>query len=175
MSDVRFVPAILKIIFEEVSTKKEQFLKEFTSLSEYEEDSVGQWLKLAKAKGETDESDQVLLTLIVELHKKMDQLTSIIKDEGRELLVLKDEGEIAEIGFEHIKLSETLFKEGEEYYARIFMPTFPRREMPLFLKATTSNIAKIIKIHDQDEKDWSSYMTARERVLIRQMRGDRDV
>ncbi len=175
MDGVRFVPAVLKIVFEEASSNRDAFVKEFRSLSEYEEDSVGQWLKLAKAKGETDESDQVLLTLLVELHKKVDYLTSIVKDEEKRLLVLKNEGEIVEIGFNHIKLSTPSFDEGEEYYARIFMPTFPQREMPLFLKALTPEIAQIVKIHDKDEKDWNSYMMARERVMIRELRGKKDV
>jgi hypothetical protein len=175
MHDIRFVPAPLPITFDLNSINSEAFLKEFSSMSEYEEDIVGQWLKNAKAKGETKESDQVLLTLLVELHKKVDELTAIIKNEQKPLLKLSQKGEIVEIGFEHIKLQESKFTIGESYYARIDMPIFPKREIPLFIEALSPEIAKIVKIHEKDERDWNSYVTARERVMIRELRGKRDV
>ncbi len=50
------------------------------------------------------------------------------------------------------------------------MPTFPKREMPLFFRAIDKNIAEILLLHEQDEKDWNAYMVARERVMIRQRR-----
>jgi hypothetical protein len=168
MDDIRFVVAPLTIHLEEVGEKEEIFYKEYNSLSEFEEDSVGQWLKIAKARGETGDSDQVLLTLLVELHKKIDTLTSIVKNEERELTPLVDKGMISHIGFEHIKLEEELLQEGKRYYARIEMPVFPKREIPIFLKALSSNIAEITNMHDKDERDWSPYVTARERVMIRE-------
>ena len=168
MDDIRFVVAPLVVHLENVGEKEDLFSKEYNALSEFEEDSVGQWLKIAKARGETNESDQVLLTLIVELHKKIDRLTSIIKDEEKKLLELASTIMISDIGFEHIKLEEGIFKEGERYYARVEMPVFPKREIPLFLNALSSNVAHITNIHDKDERDWSSYVAARERVMIRE-------
>jgi hypothetical protein len=175
MHDIRFVPALLPMTFEISSKNSEAFTKEFSSMSEYEEDIVGQWLKNAKAKGDTKESDQVLLTLLVELHKKVDELTAIVKNEQKPLLKLSQKGEIVEIGFEHIKLQEPKFTVGESYYARIDMPIFPKREIPLFMEAISPKIAKIVKIHEKDEKDWNSYVMARERVMIRELRSKKDV
>jgi len=168
MNDIRFVVAPLKIHFEKVGEKQEIFSKEYNALSEFEEDSVGQWLKIAKARGETGDSDQVLLTLLVELHKKVDMLTDIIKGEEREQLSLSQYAMINNIGFEHIMIEEDLFEVGEKYYVRVEMPVFPKREIPLFVKALSSNIAEISNIHEKDERDWSTYMAARERVMIRE-------
>jgi hypothetical protein len=78
---------------------------------------------------------------------------------------------ISDIGFEHIKLEKELLDEGMEYYMRVSMPVFPKREIPIFVKALDSRVAKILKIHDKDEKDWSAYMMARERVMIREAKG----
>ena len=50
------------------------------------------------------------------------------------------------------------------------MPTFPKREIPLFFIGVDEKTAKIELIHERDSKDWDSYVTARERVLIREMR-----
>ncbi len=168
MDDVRFVVAPLVVHFEKVGEKKEQFSKEYNVLSEFEEDAVGQWLKLAKARGETSETDPVLLTLMVEMHKKLDILTSIIKNEEKKLQVLAHSAMIAEIGFDHIKLEEPLLEKSESYYVRVEMPVFPKREMPLFVTALSSHVAKITNIHDKDERDWNAYVTARERVMIRE-------
>ena len=173
MHEIRFVVAPLDIYLEKVGENEAKFLKEYNTLSEFEEDAVGQWLKLAKSRGETGESDQVLLTLLVELHKKIDTLTSIIKEEEKELLTLSKRLMISHIGFEHIKLEEGVMDEGERYYVRVQMPVFPKREMPLFIKAISSDVAKISSMHDKDERDWSSYVAARERVMIREAKAEK--
>ncbi|HIP46577.1 MAG TPA: hypothetical protein EYG95_03350 [Campylobacterales bacterium] len=147
---------------------QEKFSKEYNSLSEFEEDAVGQWLKIAKARGETGDSDQVLLTLLVELHKKVDMLTSIIKEEEKKLLTIAHKNMISKIGYEHIMIEENLLEVGEKYYVRVEMPVFPKREIPLFVKALSENVAEITNIHEKDERDWSTYMAARERVMIRE-------
>ena len=60
--------------------------------------------------------------------------------------------------------------EGVEYYARIEMPVHPKRDVGIFFNATSTTVAHITKIHERDEKEWSAYMTARERVLIRELK-----
>ncbi len=170
MLDIRLIKAPLVIHFEKIDRNREIFEKEFNSLSEFEEDSVGQWLKLAKAKGETEDSDPVLLTLIVELHKKVDQLSSLIKKEERSLISLSNHEMIDSIAFENISLEGDFFEENREYYCRIEMPVFPKREMPVFIKALSSNIGQILLMHDRDLKDWNSYVASRERVMIRELK-----
>ncbi len=168
MSDIRFVTAPLKIDFEKISRDEFVYKKEYDKLANSEEDSVGQWLKLAKARGETNESDQVLLKLIVELHRKVDELGSIIKDEKPTYLDLKEEKNIQAVGFGHFLLEENCLAPETKYYGRILMPFFPKREVPIFFQTLKENIAKISLMHDQDEKDWSAYMSARERAMIRE-------
>ncbi len=175
MSDIRFVNAPLVCHYAPVDTDEEAYEREFQSMSEYEEDSIGQWLKIAKAKGETSESDQVLLTLLVELHKKVDRLTDIVKNEEKRLLSLPLQTEIDSIGFEHIHLEEERFEKGISYYMRILMPLFPKREIPFFIDAVDAQIGKITRIHDKDEKDWNAYVAARERVMIREAKGKKHV
>jgi len=168
MDEIRFVVAPLAVHLEKVGEKEVDFTKEYNSLSEFEEDSVGQWLKIAKARGETSESDQVLLTLLVELHKKVDTLTAIIKKEEKTLLPLMTTTMISDIGFEHIRLEEAILEVGERYYLRVEMPVFPKREVPIFIDALSAEVGLITNMHDKDERDWSSYVAARERVMIRE-------
>lgn len=170
MENIRVIRANLDIEFQKVEDKEELFKKEFDKLSQVDDDSIGHWLKLAKARGETRDSDQVLLTLVIELHRKVDELTKIIKDEVPKRIKLANKTNIESIGFEHFIVEEALFEINESYYARINLPTFPKREIPLFFIGVDNKTAKIKLIHERDSKDWDSYMVARERVLIREMK-----
>jgi len=42
--------------------------------------------------------------------------------------------------------------------------------MPMFLRVVSENIAQIVLIHETDQKDWNSYVVARERIEIREKR-----
>jgi hypothetical protein len=146
------------------------FKKEFDSLSEYDEDPVGQWLKIAKAKGETQDSDAVLLKLVVELHRKIDGLTKLIKNEEEEFLNLEQKLEINAINYEYFKVEQPL-KVGQKYYGRVLLPAFPKRLVPVFFTAIEQNIANIELMHDKDTRDWDAYMAAKERIQIRELKG----
>ncbi|MGP1359817.1 hypothetical protein [Campylobacter sp.] len=172
MNKVRLFKAPLSMAYERDSTGDEKFLREFNSILPGEEDALGAWLKRAKSRGETKESDQVLLTLLIELHRKVDALSDYIKNEHKQYLSLSESTNIDEIGFTHIKISEEKFQKDEIYYARIAMPIFPKRNLSLYLKAIDGRLAKIENMHEEDEADWNAYVTARERVMIREMRAN---
>jgi len=170
MSKPRLVPAPISLLFSDASLDKEAFEREFQQLSESDEDPISQWLKLAKAKGDTQDTDPVLLQLIVELHRKIDALEMFLKDEKPNRVSLINSVEIESIGFEYFQMKEALLKENELYYGRIEMPVYPKRDVGVFFKAVDAKLVKIMKMHERDEKDWNAYMTARERVLIREAR-----
>ena len=173
MSEPRLVPAPISIQFSEALLDKEAYEREYQQLSESDDDPISQWLKLAKARGETAESDPVILNLVVELHRKIDALEAFLKNETPQRVSLTEEAEIESIGFEHFKLKEPILEEGNVYYGRVAMPVHPKRDIGIFFKALTPQLAEIIKIHDRDEKEWAAYMTARERILIREAREKR--
>lgn len=164
----RLVKAPISLVFSEASIDHELYEREYQSLSESDDNPINQWLKMAKARGETAETDTVLLNLIVELHNKIDALEMFLKDETPERLSLTFEANIDSIGFEHFNLSEPLLEEGKEYYGRIEMPVHPKRDVGVFFLAQSETLAEIKKMHERDSKEWSSYMTARERVMIRE-------
>ena len=172
MSEVRLFKAPLSMVYERDKSGDEKFLREFNSILPGDEDALGAWLKRAKSRGETKESDQVLLTLVIELHRKIDALSDYIKNEHKQYLPLKESADIDEIGFTHIKISEDKFTKDEIYYARIAMPIFPKRNLSLYLRAEDERLAKIENMHEEDEADWNAYVTARERVMIRELRAN---
>jgi len=168
MSTPRLIPAPISLCFSDASVDPEAYEREYQRLSESDEDPISQWLKLAKAKGDTRDTDPVLLQLVVELHRKIDALEMFLKDEHPVRISLTSEAEIESIGFEHFKLKETLLERGKIYYARLEMPVYPKRDVPVFFEAVSEDIVKIKRMHERDEKEWNAYVTARERVLIRE-------
>ncbi len=165
------VKAPLVISFEKISEdREEEFEREFQSLSEVDSDAIGHWLKLQKAKGETGDTDEVVLNLLVELHRKIDKLEKIILKGDKRLLKLDITSRIEEIGFHHFQLEESSFEENAIYYGRVEMVTYPQRELPIFFKAVNTKLAKVNSIHEKDEVDWASYFRARERIMIRERR-----
>ncbi len=173
LEDIRLIPAPIELAFSKASLKPEEFEREYHSLSESDDDPIGQWLKLAKARGETSETDTVLLNLIVELHRKIDNLEALLKNEKPKRVTLTNQAQIESIGYEHFKIKTPDLKEGELYYGRIAMPVHPKRDVPVYFQALSSQIAKIEKMHERDVKEWNSYVAARERVLIREMKEKR--
>ena len=164
----RLVPAPISLVFSETSMDKEMFEREYHQLGEADDNAINQWLKLARARGETSDTDPVLLNLMVELHNKIDALEMFLKNEEPKRVSLTVEAQIESIGFEHFKISDELLEVNKEYYGRIEMPVHPKRDVGVFFVAESSTLAKIVKMHERDEKEWSAYMTARERVLIRE-------
>ena len=71
----------------------------------------------------------------------------------------------------YFQFDKALLQIGDMYYGRIDMPIFPRREIPLFFEAISEDTAKIVLTHKDDEQDWSGYMVACERLMIREMKG----
>ena len=171
---MRLVPANLDIVFEEADNRESEFLREFDKLSGNEDDPLGAWIKRAKAKGDTKESDQVILTLLVELHRKFDELNAYIKNEKFIKLELAQSSVLDGINFENFRIKEAKFKSGESYYGRIFMPIFPKRDVAIFFEALDEKTAKITRINESDESDYNGYVTARERAMIRELKEMKD-
>jgi len=168
MSTPRLVPAPISLLFSEATQDVEGYEREYQQLSESDEDPINQWLKLAKARGETSETDPVLLQLVVELHRKIDALEMFLKDETPKRISLTSAAQIDSVGFEYFNIEERSFELGKTYYGRIEMPVHPKRDVGVFFKAESQTLAKIVRMHERDEKEWSAYLTARERVLIRE-------
>jgi hypothetical protein len=173
MSTPRLVPAPISIHFSEASVDLEVYEREYQKLSETDDDPISQWLKLAKARGDTRDTDPVLLQLVVELHRKVDALEMFLKNEVPTRVSLTYEANIDSIGFEYFNLNEDILQIDKLYYGRIEMPVYPKHDVGVFFKAQSSTLAKFVKMHERDEKEWAAYMTARERILIREAKEKR--
>jgi len=119
------------------------YMREYHQLGQTDDGELSKWLQSVKSKGEANDSDPVLLNLMIELHRKIDNLEKMMKQE----------------------------KEPQKlYYGRLDMPTYPKRDVGIFFEAVTPLLAKIIKIHDRDQRAWNLYVRSRERVLIRELK-----
>jgi len=164
---MRLIKAYINFEFDEYN---ENFQKEFDTLGAESDDPIGQYIKLAKARGETRDTDPVLLELLIALHRKIDELTAIIKNETKDFLFLKHKTEIESVGFENFSINEPLF-ENKKYYGRMDLPVFPQRKVPVVFEGVDKKTAKILHMHERDIKDYNAFITARERAIIREMKG----
>ncbi|ACM93474.1 conserved hypothetical protein [Nautilia profundicola AmH] len=164
----RLIPAYIEFEFSEYNDKLKE---EFDKLGSESDDPIGQYIKLAKARGETKETDPVLLELLIALHRKVDELTAYVKNEKKELIKLDYKTEIEKIGFEYFEIKENLFKPKMKYYGRMSLPVFPPRDVPVVFEAENEKLAKILLMHERDVKDYNAFIMARERAIIREMKG----
>ncbi len=170
--NVRLIQAPIAVAFEALGAQTEHFEREYHQLSEADDDPIGQWLKLAKARGDAAQSDPILLNLMVELHRKIDHLECLIKNEKPARLELAEHEMIERIGFGYFEIKNGHLQPAQHYYGRIEMPVHPKHDVGIFFEAVSDELAKITRMHERDEKEWGAYLTARERVMIREMRGN---
>lgn len=172
MSEVHLIEVPLDVEFDSVEVDPQNFEREYDTIGESDDDAIGQWLRVAKAKGETSDSDPVVLHLIVELYRKIDRLEQIITNNVPQYFPLAQKVAISRIGFEHFEISEPLFQESKQYYGRIVLPLQNKKVVPVYFEAQSTTLAKIVKVHSRDEKEWGAYMRAKERMQIRQLKGN---
>lgn len=171
MNKVHLIEAPLEVEFDVAQRHPEDFEREYNTIGE-SDDAIGQWLRVAKARGETNDSDPVMLHLIVELYRKIDRLEQVISNSVPTYFPLKQKVRISRIGFEHFEISEPLFELEKQYYGRIVLSLQNKKIVPLYFEAQSTTLAKIIRIHSTDEKEWSAYTMSRERLKIRQLKGN---
>lgn len=167
----KLVDVNIHIDFCIVNKENKDILKqEFDSFGEHNQDPINHWLKIAKARGDIEESDNILFNLIIELHKKLDNLENILKNNKQEYIKLDFSTQVIGMGHEYFKLKD--FDNDEiSFYGRLKMPVFPKRDIPLFFSHISNDIYKIDFMHNRDNIDYDSYITARERALIREIKG----
>lgn len=172
MNEVHLIEAPLEVEFDIAQSNPQDFEREYGTIGESDDDAIGQWLRVAKAKGETSDSDPVVLHLIVELYRKIDRLEQIITNSTPTYFPLSQKMKISRIGFEHFEISEPLLELGKQYYGRIVLPLQNKKVVPLYFEAQSTKLAKIVRIHSRDEKEWGAYTMSRERLKIRQLKGN---
>lgn len=168
--NIRLISAPISIAYSEVDGNEDAFAREYEKTSQVNGDPVSQWLKVAMARGETEESDKVVLNLLIELYRKVDSIDKQLKNEASPLIKLQNEAEIESIGYNHFKIVNAVLQDGTSYYGRVDMPMHPKRDISIYFKAIDSSLAEITKIHTRDDKEWSTYLVSRERTLIREMK-----
>jgi hypothetical protein len=165
--------APITLLFDFEDKDRESFRREYDLAEQSEDDPIGHWLKVAKAKGDARDTDKLLLQLIMELHRKVDQLSEELKGKAKQMLTLSFEEAVDSINYTHLRLKEQAVELDRIYYGRIIMPTFPRREIPIYAQGVDGMTVEIKLMHDRDRADWDAYVASRERSAIRQARREK--
>ncbi|MBX7491398.1 hypothetical protein [Helicobacter turcicus] len=166
----RLIKTLLNIEYEVVHNNAEAFAQEFNKLTQSDEDPIGEWLRLTRAKKGNLESDNVvILELLVEIYRKIESLEARISGETKNYVELKNKGSVGTIGHSCFALTDSKLSENTLYYGRIELPTFPTRIVPVYF-IYHSGLAWIERIHGRDEAEWDGYVASKERALIRSIR-----
>ncbi|MDE7173701.1 MAG: hypothetical protein K2N70_05075, partial [Helicobacter sp.] len=141
------------------SESTKAYEREYASLSNADADPLGEYMKYARAKADSREADDIVLKLLVTLHYKLDEIKNILTDNVRQFVKLESKENVEALGHSVIIMPKAVFQKGAQYYARIDLPVFPERLIPIFLEAIEPKVAKVKRIHERDERDWDSYIT----------------
>ncbi|MDE5591786.1 MAG: hypothetical protein K2I63_02345 [Helicobacter sp.] len=169
----RLIDTSLRIEYEEVHNQPESFIEEFNKLTQSDEDPIGEWLRLMRAKkGNLDAENTIILELLVEIYRKIEKLEQTIEGSKKSYLTLKNENLVTTIGHHCFAIKDSNLLENTLYYGRIELPTFPTRIVPIYF-LSRNNLAWIEKIHSRDENEWDSYVASKERALIRFLKSNK--
>lgn len=163
----RIVPCELNVSFSKLTSDNVEILKkEYIALPQNRYGSIMQWLNKNKAKKRTEETDELLLELLVELYQKVENIERILQNKAIKYVVLDSEVIADSIGHSVLCTSSAAFEANEKYYLRVFLPIFPQRHVGIFARAITSQIVAFEQIQQNDLEDFDSFVAQMERLMI---------
>ena len=132
--------------------------------------NIDEWLSIEMVRGEGENSDPLTIKLLVELYKKVEELSNIIKNQHTPPKPLKFCLDTSKIGYEGFEFDKDCLEVGTSYFARVNLPLFIKREVMVYFKAITPNCAKILKISRGNEREWNAFVAESERLEIRKVK-----
>ena len=165
--ETRIVPCELEVAFSEVSVDNEEILrKEYIALSQHRYGSIAQWLNKNKSKNRTEDTDEVLLELLIELYQKVENIEQMLLHKEARYIPLEYEGLANFVWHNVMCMPLDAFNEGQRYYLRIFLPIFPQRYVGIFARSVATRIVVFEQIHHNDLSDFDSFVAQMERLMI---------
>ncbi|CAM3287426.1 hypothetical protein [Helicobacter labetoulli] len=162
----RIVPCELEVAFAKAEENLSAYKKEFVALSQHRYGSITQWLNKNKSKNRLEDTDEVLLELLVELYQKVENIEQILLNKSFAYVPLGAEGIANFVGHSVLCMPESVFERGQEYYLRIFLPAFPKRHIGIFAHSIDEKIVVFTQIHQGDVGDFDSFVAQMERLMI---------
>ncbi len=165
---MREIRIFANIEFEELGDREDEFLREFDTFSETNSNPIDDMIQKMKAKEGKNAPEDMTIFLLAELHKKIDELTKLVKGDKHTYIELKNKTTLDFAWFDHLVIGG--LKAGETYYARLEIPLFRPRPIPMFFRATDEGNAEISKIWARDRQEFDSYLASKEREEIAMQR-----
>ena len=129
----RLINTALQIQYQKAHDNAEEFAIEFNKLTQSDEDPIGEWLRLMRAKkGNLDSENTIILELLVEIYRKIEILENKIQGETKSYIPLSNKDIITTIGHNCFALKDSKLQENTLYYGRVELPTFPTRIIPIY-------------------------------------------
>ncbi len=169
--DTRLVFSRLNFEFQILDENlKEEAQNEYHLLTKLHSDSMDKWLHSLQVKSmncKCGAGTLVLGEMLGYIYKKLEHIENILLGSEIKYIELKSIGHTKQLGHGYIILDEDSLEIDREYYARLFMPTFPARCMPLFGIAVDKKILKVNKMSESDLRDFDGFIVSTEREMLK--------
>ena len=94
----RLINTALQIQYQKAHDNAEEFAIEFNKLTQSDEDPIGEWLRLMRAKkGNLDSENTIILELLVEIYRKIETLEHKIQGETKSYIPISNKDIITTI------------------------------------------------------------------------------
>ena len=165
MVDFRLIDSSLRVNFEPFTEGK--FENEFYG----SRSGIDEWLSFERAKGDMENSDPLTIKLLVEVYKKLEELTTLLREHRDPYSPLERAAVATKVGFEGFCFGEDTLEAGETYFGRLNLNISLKRVIPVQFVALDARAAKITRIAPNDEKEWSHFVAQSEIIAIRKAKG----
>lgn len=164
-NEMRLVSARVEISYELVDEQnKEGFENAFAN----SQSGLDEWLSLARAKDEGENSDPLTLKLLTQVLRKLEYIEELLESkDGAQSYKLANSAIATGIGYEGFGFNDECLKSGEKYFAKVRIQGFVKKHIMVFFKALDEKTAKIERISKIDEKEWAQNVARCEMNAIR--------
>lgn len=165
VEQLRLINASAQVSYELVSEQnKARFESIFASLN----NGLDEWLSLARAKDEGENTDPLTLKLLIEVLRKLENIENLLQSKAqRQNLDLANSNLAVSLGYEGFAFDEACLKSGELYFAKVLIQGFVKKHIGLYFIALDDKTAKITRLSKSDEKEWAQNVARAELSAIR--------
>ena len=161
VEQLRLINASAQVSYELVSEQnKARFESIFASLN----NGLDEWLSLARAKDEGENTDPLTLEVL----RKLENIENLLQSKAQgQNLELANSNLAVSLGYEGFAFDEACLKSGELYFAKVLIQGFVKKHIGLYFIALDDKTAKITRLSKSDEKEWAQNVARAELSAIR--------
>lgn len=163
VENLRLISASAKVDYELVSDENKA---RFENIFYSSHNGLDEWLSLARAKEEGENTDPLTLKILIEVLRKLENIENLLESKGQEY-GFKNSANAISLGYEGFGFNESCLSSGQLYFAKVRVQGFIKKHIALYFIALDEKTARITRISKSDEKEWAQNVARAEMNAIR--------